>query len=106
MSSIEGGEPAAEVPLVRRVDRKLEAAGAKEVLRALVRSIAVPPSAPLDQALRILDERFARGEIDVDEYNHRRELLALARLGSVGAANALPTAIRPHGRQCVPRGAG
>jgi putative membrane protein len=30
---------------------------------------------PPDQALRILDERFARGEIDADEYNQRRDLL-------------------------------
>jgi putative membrane protein len=28
-----------------------------------------------DEALRILDERFARGEIDSDEYTRRRELL-------------------------------
>ena len=26
-------------------------------------------------ALRILDERFARGEIDVDEYTNRRDLI-------------------------------
>jgi len=30
---------------------------------------------PTDQARRILDERLARGEIDADEYNHRREVL-------------------------------
>ena len=28
-----------------------------------------------DQALRVLDERFARGEIDADEYTQRRDLL-------------------------------
>ncbi len=28
-----------------------------------------------DDALRILDERFARGEIDADEYSKRRDLL-------------------------------
>lgn len=28
-----------------------------------------------DQALRILDERFARGEIDAEEYQQRRDLL-------------------------------
>lgn len=28
-----------------------------------------------DQALRILEERFARGEIDSDEYTQRRDLL-------------------------------
>ena len=27
-------------------------------------------------ALRILDERFARGEIDADEYSRRRQLLS------------------------------
>jgi putative membrane protein len=30
---------------------------------------------PQNQAAHILDERFARGEIDVDEYNQRREAL-------------------------------
>lgn len=30
---------------------------------------------PTDQARRILDERLARGEIDADEYNQRREML-------------------------------
>jgi putative membrane protein len=34
----------------------------------------VPPAAE-DQALRILDERFSRGEIDEQEYRTRRELL-------------------------------
>ncbi len=28
-----------------------------------------------DQAMRILDERLARGEIDADEYAQRRDLL-------------------------------
>lgn len=28
---------------------------------------------------RLLDERFARGEIDEDEYRHRRELLRSGR---------------------------
>jgi len=30
---------------------------------------------PDDEALRILDERFARGEIDPEEYTSRRDLL-------------------------------
>lgn len=30
---------------------------------------------PASDALRILDERFARGEIDADEYRQRRDLL-------------------------------
>ncbi len=38
-----------------------------------------PPGHPAatepDEALRILDERFARGEIDGDEYSERRDLL-------------------------------
>ncbi|MFI5589509.1 SHOCT domain-containing protein [Amycolatopsis sp. NPDC051758] len=33
-----------------------------------------PPS-PGDTARRILDERFARGEIDQEEYEHRRDAL-------------------------------
>ncbi len=43
-----------------------------------VRRPARGPSAEspaLDGALRILDERFARGEIDAGEYVERRELL-------------------------------
>lgn len=31
--------------------------------------------APADQARQGLDERFARGEIDTDEYNRRRDVL-------------------------------
>ncbi|HZR12194.1 MAG TPA: SHOCT domain-containing protein [Acidimicrobiia bacterium] len=34
-----------------------------------------PQARPEDEALRILDERFARGDIDAEEYTHRRELL-------------------------------
>ena len=34
----------------------------------------VPTAAP-DQAMRILDERLARGDIDAEEYSQRRELL-------------------------------
>jgi len=46
----------------------------------VVRNVGHRPSGPAasagpDEALRILDERFARGEIDGDEYNQRRELL-------------------------------
>lgn len=33
------------------------------------------PSTPSSDALKILDERFARGEIDADEYTERRDLL-------------------------------
>ena len=33
-----------------------------------------PPGPPA--AMRILDERFARGEIDADEYSRRRHLLS------------------------------
>ena len=38
---------------------------------------APPPAPPPveDPALRILDERFARGEIDEQEYRSRRDLL-------------------------------
>lgn len=37
-----------------------------------------PPPTPTgdrDSALRVLDERFARGEIDAEEYTKRRDLL-------------------------------
>ena len=41
-----------------------------------MRGHAVPESGrPSDAALRILDERFAKGEIDADEYTARRNLL-------------------------------
>lgn len=36
---------------------------------------AQPPAAGPDMARRILDERFARGEIDEDEYRRRRDVL-------------------------------
>jgi putative membrane protein len=36
---------------------------------------ANPSSKQSSDALRILDERFARGDIDADEYIKRRELL-------------------------------
>lgn len=44
---------------------------------AVRRPATSPSAAPsaLDGALRILDERFARGEIDASEYTERRELL-------------------------------
>jgi len=34
-----------------------------------------PPADPGDQALRVLDERFARGDITEEEYRHRRDVL-------------------------------
>ncbi len=34
-----------------------------------------PPSSAISDPLRILDERLARGEIDVDEYARRRDIL-------------------------------
>ncbi len=33
------------------------------------------PSDPTQDALKILNERFARGEISVDEYTERRDLI-------------------------------
>ena len=38
-------------------------------------STSLPGAGRVDDALRILDERFARGEIDADEYTKRRDLL-------------------------------
>lgn len=34
-----------------------------------------PAASSSDEALRILNERFARGEIDADEYTTRRDLI-------------------------------
>ena len=52
------------------------------VVIALVRSGGRAPitdtpagTAETDNAARILDERFARGEIDADEYRSRRDLI-------------------------------
>ncbi len=48
------------------------------VVRSLTqRRDQLPPAPPgsSDDAVRILDERFARGEIDAEEYRSRRELL-------------------------------
>jgi len=36
---------------------------------------AAPATAQASRAVAILDERFARGEIDVDEYRQRRDAL-------------------------------
>ncbi|WP_439381034.1 SHOCT domain-containing protein [Amycolatopsis lexingtonensis] len=54
------------------------------VLAALVSLVVViarrapQPPAAVDSAQRILDERFARGEIDQEEYERRRDALARA----------------------------
>lgn len=40
-----------------------------------VRSTTGSTSRHGDEALRVLDERFARGEIDQDEYEERRRIL-------------------------------
>jgi len=37
--------------------------------------LQTPPEVRMADALRILDERFARGEVDEDEYTKRRALL-------------------------------
>lgn len=37
--------------------------------------VRMGPSATNAEALRILDDRFARGEIDADEYRERRDIL-------------------------------
>ena len=43
--------------------------------RAVARGDRQQPQIREMSAERLLDERFARGEIDVDEYTRRRELL-------------------------------
>ena len=48
----------------------------REALPPTVPTTGQGPGTPLPaQAQRILDERFARGEIDVEEYRLRREVL-------------------------------
>ena len=41
----------------------------------VVRNSGQPPTAPHSDARRILADRFARGEIDEDEFRRRSELL-------------------------------
>lgn len=36
------------------------------------------PAAPDPTAVRVLEERFARGEIDTEEFEHRRDILRRA----------------------------
>jgi putative membrane protein len=48
--------------------------GAHSLGHRPVEDLSDPP-VPADRALRILDERFARGEIDADEYDLRRGVL-------------------------------
>lgn len=40
-----------------------------------VRTVGGPARSDPDQAMRVLDERFARGEIDQQEYEERRRVL-------------------------------
>ncbi len=44
-----------------------------------VRSTATPGQREEDTPLRILDERLARGEIDRDDYEERRQILQSGR---------------------------
>jgi len=53
--------------------------GGVAVWRAVSRTDRGPRPADTPTPERLLDERFARGEIDVDEYTHRRELLRSRR---------------------------
>lgn len=50
--------------------------GAVLVTRTIVNSRGATPSAPAASGpLRILEERFARGEIDEEEFKRRRDIL-------------------------------
>ncbi len=49
------------------------------VVVAVVRSLRDDGGRRGDDALRVLDERFARGDIDEHEYRTRRELLSTGR---------------------------
>ncbi|HEX9410704.1 MAG TPA: SHOCT domain-containing protein [Actinomycetota bacterium] len=51
-------------------------AGILLVMRMATRSAPPPPDQEESSGRRILDERFARGEIDEQEYRRRREILA------------------------------
>ena len=49
------------------------------VVRVLLRRRADGPRSGSNRALDILDERFARGELDRDEYEERRRTLTEGR---------------------------
>lgn len=53
----------------------LLAAGIAAGIYFLVRSRRAAPTSSVLDALQILDMRFARGEIDVEEYEQRRAVL-------------------------------
>lgn len=71
----------------------LVAYGAFELIRSsgpsgLATGVAAggQPSVPSSSALSILDERFARGEVDAEEYVQRRGLLATGAAGQATAS--------------------
>jgi putative membrane protein len=45
------------------------------LVRFLIRGVPTPPVPPTHGAEQLLGERFARGEIDEQEYQHRHDLL-------------------------------
>ena len=49
------------------------------IVVAVVRSLRDDGRRPRGDALQVLDERFARGDIDEQEYRTRRELLSAGR---------------------------
>jgi putative membrane protein len=57
----------------------LLALGAAAVLRPVVKTQPAVPS-PLPEAERVLADRFARGDIDVEEYEQRLRILRSSRM--------------------------
>ena len=73
----------------------LIAYGIWELARSRTTNVAPAVAVPAGSARAVLDERFARGEIDAEEYVHRRTLLdgsPVVTPGAPPAATAAPAA--------------